>query len=446
MNQLWACEETYIRGHLERVLNAKYDEKAISAFSLLAPDKKILSIDGDTARIAVTGLLKRGGASPIEKFLGIDITSYEAIQEAIQKVDAAKAIKNVIYDINSPGGDVDGADETGQMITALAKKKSTIAINHGIMASAALWMGSQAGRIEASAPTALTGAIGIVIIAVDRDGDLNENGFVRVKVVSRNAPKKSPDLATEEGKAVLEERANALERVFISRIAAGRRVTEEKVIADFGQGDVLIAQDPDAEKPDAISVGMIDGLVAGSISAKRGQGERATALDDNKILIDKYKTKIQKQKGNNAPKKGNAKMSLRDQILALDASLVADFDKEISTAREAGKADERARVAPAIPVLESTKYGQAIKNIAVEVLKGEESSATLKATMAAYDALKEGQSQGEANTETGEQGGTPPDPPATPPLVNEDGTVADEKALMELTLKAQGRSTESEVQ
>lgn len=445
MNRLWACEETFIRSHLERLLNAKYNEHAISAFSLLAPDKKILSIAGDTARISITGLLQRGEASPIEKFLGIDITSFESIQEAIAKVENIKAIKTTIFDFNTPGGDVDGVDETAQMIARLNKKMTTVAINHGLMASAGIWLASQAGRIEAISPTVQTGSIGIVITAVDRDRDSNENGIVRVKVVSRNAPNKAPDIATEEGKAVLEDRANALERVFISRVAAGRRVSEKIVIADFGQGGVLIAEDPDKGQADAISVGLIDGLVEGSISAKFSSTKIAAVNEDKPEAQDV--DIVTEKRGDVAPKKGNAKMSLRDQILALDAALVADFDREISAAREAGKVEERARVALAIPVLESTEYNKpSIKNIAVEVLKGTESAATLKATMAAYDALKEGETEEEAIDETKKKGETAADKDEVKPLVNKDGVVADEEAIQKLAFEAQGRTFESEVQ
>jgi ClpP class serine protease len=442
-DELWACEESHLKTYLETLYNAHVDEKAISAFALLAPDKSVLTVNGDTARIAITGILKRGGATPLEKFFGIDITSYNDIQEAIQKVERSKTIKTVIFDFNTPGGQVDGADETAQMIGALCSRKNAMAINHGLTASAGIWLASQVPKIEAVAPTAMTGSIGIVITAVDRDPKAeNRYGIVRVKVVSKNAPKKAPDLTTKAGIAVLEERADALERIFITRVAAGRGVTEKKVISSFGEGDLLIAQDPGAGKSDAISVGLIDGLVEGAQAAVIGDEPDVKAESEEKPMEDAEEHQIEiKQQGDSAKRK-EAKMSLRDRILALDSSLGEAFDKEISDAREDGKAEVEARVQAVIPVLESADSKKSMVAMAIEVLKGEETAATLKASRAAYAALKEEQVEAEAKKETEKQGETKAEANDEKPLLNEDGSVADEAAMKSLTLKTLGRESE----
>jgi len=275
---LWACEENFLRSYLERVYNTTADQEKIEAFFLLTEDEKeddpIYSIDGDKATINIRGVLTQHGLPPIAKFFGFVGTSYIEILEAIEAVNV-DGVKSIDLIMDTPGGEVAGVDETAQAVKALAAAKDVTAINESMIASAGYWIASQASRIEAAAPTVETGSIGVVIAGVDTTEAEKARGVKRVTIVSKNAPNKRADVTDKKGIAELQRRIDAIERVFISRVAAGRGVSEDTVRKTFGRGGVLIAYDPDDTAPSALSVGMIDSVEnavftgAGSIQGVR---------------------------------------------------------------------------------------------------------------------------------------------------------------------------------
>jgi ClpP class serine protease len=79
-------------------------------------------------------------------------------------------------------------------------------------------------------------------------GYTDDNEFA---IASSNAPKKAPDMTTEEGKAVVREELDALHDLFVDAIAEGRSTDVDKVNAEFGQGATLLAEE-------AFKRGMID--------------------------------------------------------------------------------------------------------------------------------------------------------------------------------------------
>jgi len=267
-NKIWACESNFLLSYLDTVANAHMKEisqkQSDILFGIESNDEttsSILSRAGNVAFINIKGMLSSTAPNFWDTLFGVQITTFSQIIEAANTALNDDKIKAVQINFDSPGGEVFGTDEAAQAIAELAKQKRVIAINEGIIASGAFWLASQVPEIFSSAPTNMTGSVGVIITSIDRDFDAETPGIKKARIVSRNAPNKVPDLATDEGRSVLQKEADAIERVFISRVASGRRVSEDKVIKDFGRGGLLIAKDPDATKPDAIKTGMIDGLI-----------------------------------------------------------------------------------------------------------------------------------------------------------------------------------------
>ena len=260
--KIWAAEKSYIIDYQSRTENATADQVAAAEQAFGAkPLPDILNLEGSTATIKIEGVLTRSGPSWIDRFFGYAGTGYKQILESIKIIDQDDSIKNVRLIVDSPGGEVSGVDEVYQAIKSLSKKKEIIAENHGMMASAAYWLSSVASKIIATSAVAETGSIGVIITAVDFSKAYEERGIKIVKIVSKNAPKKAPNIAKKEGRNVLQDRVDAIERVFIKRVAEGRNITQHKVIEDFGRGGLLIAEDPDKKMDNAVSVGMIDEVV-----------------------------------------------------------------------------------------------------------------------------------------------------------------------------------------
>lgn len=116
-----------------------------------------------------------------------------------------------------------------------------------LAASAAFAIVSQADRIVAQDKSTRFGSVGVVAGYVVSDA---------VKeIASTNAPKKRPDITTEEGVAAVREELDAMHDLFVDSIASGRKTTPANVNANFGMGACMLAQS-------ALDMGMIDAIGA----------------------------------------------------------------------------------------------------------------------------------------------------------------------------------------
>lgn len=265
---IYFCEPHYLQSHLDRLYNATEEdvEAARAQFGDMDMDDDgdddcagIYDEDGDEANISISGVLSQDGPSWLMRLFGMAGTGYKNILAAITRAESNPMVKRMNFRFNSPGGEMVGCDEVWQAINAC--EKPTMAINHGLMASAAYYIGSACNQVMASAPNNETGSIGAYFAGIDDTEALAQNGMKRVKIISADSPRKDSGVDSKDGRTELQLRANAQCRQFIARVAEGRGTTYEDVLENFGNGAVLVAMDVDASKPDAISVGMIDGLV-----------------------------------------------------------------------------------------------------------------------------------------------------------------------------------------
>lgn len=212
-------------------------------------EELLYSIDADgLAHIPVVGLLTPK-ASVCAAFSFNSETEYGYIREATIKADNDDAVIGIVYDIDSGGGYVSGADETGQIIATA--RKPTTAVIHNLCASAAYWLACQADRIIAASPAAEIGSIGVVSEEFDEDEKLKKDGITHRIYLSSHAPDKRPDTKTDEGRAVVQGQLDAIESVFVDRVAQGRNTTKADVYESFGHGGIFTAYE-------ALARGMID--------------------------------------------------------------------------------------------------------------------------------------------------------------------------------------------
>jgi ClpP class serine protease len=114
---------------------------------------------GSTYVIPVTGMIGKG-LSPIE---AIGATDVEVLDDWIDQAVAANP-KQIIFNINSDGGTVDGVEELASKIRGL--KIPTIAFSAGSMNSSAYWIGSASDRVVVS-PSASVGSVGVYAVITD---------------------------------------------------------------------------------------------------------------------------------------------------------------------------------------------------------------------------------------------------------------------------------------
>jgi hypothetical protein len=331
--------------------------------------------------------------------------------------------------INSPGGEILGLDDVWQAVREGGKKKSVVAENRGLMASAAYWTASAASRIVATSPAALTGSIGVQMVTYDYSEADKEYGVRRVRITSKNAPKKNPDATTDDGRAVYQEQLDAIERVFISRISEGRGLSEEKIIKNFGQGALMIAEDPNKSMISAISVNMIDRVIG-------GESDRNSRKIDEKIEDANIRGAIEST--DDTPEEGK-NMATLAEIMKTDTAIKAEVEALTDAAYARGQSDTKSRNAKATAILASDKYPELIKAMAMQVLTGEKTAEALDGAVAYCDQMAERDKAAAAVKETVTAGPTP----AAPPVVaSPDGEVRsndDHMAAVNRVRAAQGQ-------
>jgi signal peptide peptidase SppA len=175
-------------------------------------------------------------------------TTTEAVAQDLATALATPAVRAILLEVDSPGGEVAGISELAAMIRAATAEKPVTAYIDDLGASAAYWLASAAGSIVA-APTAVLGSLGVV--AVMRDPSKTKS--TDLEFVSSQSPNKRPDLTTEAGKAQVQATVDALADVFVADVARYRGTSVETVLSDFGQGGVFVGQQ-------AVDAGMADAI------------------------------------------------------------------------------------------------------------------------------------------------------------------------------------------
>ena len=204
---------------------------------------RAVSLRGDVAVVPVTG--------PIFRYANLFTAVSGGTSLDVLATDFAAALDNpavtsIVLNIDSPGGQAAGIAEFAQMVRAATKP--VVAYVDGQAASAAYWIAAAADRIVMS-KTAEVGSIGAV---VSIDMARSKAGGV-IEIVSSQSPKKRPDVATDEGRAQIQTRIDALAQVFVEDVAAYRGVPLASVLQEFGQGDMRIAAA-------AVALGMADSI------------------------------------------------------------------------------------------------------------------------------------------------------------------------------------------
>lgn len=429
MAKLWWAEPEFLKSYQEKILNITPQERADaqSQFGNMEYDPEIMSLNGDTANISINGFLSKSGPDFIDRYFGIPGCSYDQILACLAQIESNPMVQKVNLLIDSPGGAVDNVDDVWSAIYNLGKSKAITAINCGLMASAAYYLGSPAKEIVALNPACLTGSIGVVISMYDFSAAYDKAGIKKVTIVSKNAPNKAPDVSKAEGIDVLQGHVDALERIFYARVALGRNVSTEKIAADYGQGWVLVAQDPDPMMPDAVRNGLIDRVDSkiniSKIKAPAVAGEN-TSSAESPLKVEECEMKL-------------------DELLNANPDAKAQFDK-LQTERfeagvKAGQEKVEARNKLAVPYLASTSpYPAQIKDLAAKVVSGEMSGDALVGAVTVYDAMNEKKKSEDAQAETEKQGSTADGSAASGAQVGAVIDTAEAAVALAKELKGQG--------
>lgn len=236
-----------------------------------------VAMRGDVAVIPLTGPVFRY-ANLFTEISGA--TSLDVLAKDFTTALEDPNVAAVVLNIDSPGGQATGIAEFAQMVRAAAKP--VVAYVGDTAASAAYWIASAAGQIVMS-KTAEVGSIGAVV-AIDQGRA--KSGVV--EIVSSQSPKKRVDIATDEGRAVIQARIDNLAQVFVEDVAAYRSVSADDVLAKFGQGDMRIAADA-VRLGMADRIGTLEEVIAGLAGKSKSKPASQPSMKGNAMNLEELR-------------------------------------------------------------------------------------------------------------------------------------------------------------
>lgn len=278
----WAIQPEALRQILEISTREHIpDFEAVAA-------KQARRLDGtERVRIRENGVAVIDVTGPIVRYADFfsSISGATSITTLSRDFSAAindPAVRSILLNLDSPGGEVAGVNEFAQMIFDARGRKPIVAYVDGMAASAAYWIASAADEIVSDA-TGLIGSIG-VIATVPNPG---AKGAKDINFVSSQSPKKRPDPTTESGKDQMQNLVDRLADVFVETVARNRSVSVETVLAEYGQGDVYVGRNAVAAGL-ADRLGSFESLVADLAAGYMPKKKKAAASADEEFDMNRY--------------------------------------------------------------------------------------------------------------------------------------------------------------
>lgn len=233
----WAIEEPWLATILEIASREGEGPEAVAAKlgRPLVNTRNVTTRDG-VAVVPVVGPIFRR-ANMLTEVSGA--TSTEMLARDFRAALDDPAVKAILLDVDSPGGEASGVNELANMIHAARGQKPITAYVSGTAASGAYWLASAADEIVID-DTARLGSIGVVAAYRDTKARDEKAGVRSIEFVSSQSPNKRPDLQSDDGRRLVQSEIDAIAEVFIGAVARNRGVTAEDVVNRFGAGAVKV--------------------------------------------------------------------------------------------------------------------------------------------------------------------------------------------------------------
>jgi capsid assembly protease len=206
---------------------------------------------GSVAVLPVYGLILYRGSS-MGDISGPTATSVQKLTQQFRQALNDPNVKAIVFDVDSPGGTVEGVDELATEIRNARGQKKTIAVADHLMASAAYYLASACSEVVVS-PSSLTGSVGVYCAHEDDSKYLEDLG-VKISLVSFGENKtlgNSYEPLSDAARADMQDMVDQFGAMFEKAVAKGRKISQAKVHEAFGQGLCFTAQK-------AVKIGMAD--------------------------------------------------------------------------------------------------------------------------------------------------------------------------------------------
>lgn len=197
------------------------------------------------------------------------------LRQSLRNAARDPAVRSILIDVDSPGGQVSGTSELAADIAKIRKMKPVVAYVSDMAASAAYWVASQCDAVLTSS-TAMIGSIGAYMVVEDTSR-MYENRGIKVEVIkSANFKGSGTDgtTITEPQKAEWRRNIKAIHSQFVKAVATGRSMSEKQA-DDVADGRCHVGQAAvDLGLADAVCD--IDGALGYTRACIPGQGFNAS--------------------------------------------------------------------------------------------------------------------------------------------------------------------------
>lgn len=226
-------------------------EARLSAFVTPPGQAQAVAAGGGTgvAVIRIHGTIANRMSMLTEASGGI---SSERVGRALDEALSSPRVSAIVLDIDSPGGVTDGTEELAAKVRAGRAEKPIVAVASAMAASAAYWIGSAASEFSVT-PSGHVGSIGVMGVHLDVSEKARKEG-VTVSLVTAGKHKAEASEFTplsDEARAHMQALVDDRYEAFVADVAAGRRVSAEKIRNGFGEGRLVPAKA-------ALREGMVD--------------------------------------------------------------------------------------------------------------------------------------------------------------------------------------------
>jgi signal peptide peptidase SppA len=257
--------------------------------------RRLVGEEPDPAEIAAA-LVSRKNAAPVAQGRGVAVipiygviaprmnmlsdmsggTTFEALSAQLQAAVKHPDVGTIVFDVDSPGGNVAGAAEFAADVLKARTQKPIIAQVHYLMASAAYWPMAGATQIVAS-PSAMVGSIGVYHIHDDISEALAKHGVKRTVISAGKFKAEGADGGplTDEAREHVKHLVGGAYDRFVKDVAAGRGVAVGAVRNGYGEGRVVTADD-------ALALGMIDRIGTLDDTLARAMSTSATPQESHR--------------------------------------------------------------------------------------------------------------------------------------------------------------------
>lgn len=215
-----------------------------------AAARQLRAVSGKVAVLPVYGVIEPRWSLLGELFGSAPLNLLSA---ALDRLGRDKQCSAIVLDIDSPGGTSYGVREFADQVATVNAVKPVYAVANSLCASAAYWIGSQAGHLSVT-PGGDVGSIGVFMMHVDYSKALESEG-IKVSVVKagKNKAELNPAEPLSEGaRSHLQDLVDETYGDFCAAVAKGRRCSVADVrSASWGQGRIVPAKA-------ALAAGMVD--------------------------------------------------------------------------------------------------------------------------------------------------------------------------------------------